>query len=295
MKSTIITGVAITILLSLPVARTGGQDGSGNVRVVTRPNGVTTLDDRYEGLVGPSKQQIISAPLDGLISKIHVEENDVVKANQVLVTLDDAVQQLVVEAARLRAESDANIKVAEVALQDAQNELKEQDRLLTGGTTTLYARTKAYLAVKAREAEVRAAKDEQKIAESNLRLETERLERYQLKAPFDGTVIEVAAEEGGNLARNDRILSLAAMNTLEARLNLPNDPFFYVMKQRVGEEFRLDAGAPVNKVITAKLKSVRHVIDPGSGTFLCTFEIENSDDPKERMPSGFEVNLVWPQ
>ena len=52
-----------------------------------------------------------------------------------------------------------------------------------------------------------------------------RLDRYQIKAPFDGTVISVLAEAGGMLLETDKIVMLADLSTLEANLHLPVDMY----------------------------------------------------------------------
>src|SRR6185369_13395450 len=52
-------------------------------------------------------------------------------------------------------------------------------------------------------------------------LEKARLDRYQVKAPFDGIIIRIPAKAGATLSHTDQILTMAKLDELEATINLP--------------------------------------------------------------------------
>ena len=117
------------------------------------------------------------------------------------------------------------------------------------------------------------------------RLEEQRRARYDIRAPFDGTVISILSEAGAMLSETDRILGLAQLDPLEARLNLPVELFGQLT---IGQRYTLLADEPINGELVGTLKTVSPIIDTASQTFLCVFTIEN---PEGRLPAGFTVYL----
>lgn len=252
-----------------------------------------TLGARYKGLVVPSKQVLLVAPLDGILAKINVQKGAVVAEGDALALMDDEIQKLVVEAAELRAQSQAAINVAELAVEDARLDMVRAEELLEKKAISELEYQKKVTMHKTRLAEVVAAKEQGMLAAANLKLEQAKLRKHNLLAPFNGTVVEIFTEEDATLARNDKVFALAQLSELEARINLPNTKALYGhMKTQVGKKFRMMADSPVNREITATLKNVRDIIDSGSATFLCEFTIANED---LRMPAGFSVDLIWPE
>lgn len=251
------------------------------------------LDPRYKGLVVPSKQVVLVAPLDGIIAKMKVKKNDVVKAGDTLAMMDDEIQVLVVEAAKLRADSKAALTAAQLAVEDAFLDVQRAEKLFVDKAITKLELEKRHVFHKTKIAEHEAAKEQIALAVVNQKLEEVKLRKHSILAPFDGTIVDIVTEEGATLARNDKVMAMMALRQIEARINLPNSTeLVNHMRANVGKPFRMIAGSPVNKEITGTLKSVRDVIDSGSATFLCEFTIDN---PELKMPVGFSVDLLWPQ
>ncbi len=251
----------------------------------------TTLDARHKGLVVPSKHVVLLAPLDGIVSSIKVTKGQVVKVGDVLAVMDDEIQQLVVGAAKLRADSDAAIRVAQLTLEEANIEIERAEDLYQKKAITERELRQRKVVGKQKEAELQAAHEQAALADANLKLEEAKLRKHAILAPFNGTVTDLIAEEGATMARNEKVLVLAALSELDARINLP-DTFFNQMQGKVGQSFRMLAGSPVDREVKGTLKVIRSIIDTGSATFLCEFTIDNAD---LKMPAGFSVDLVWPQ
>ena len=276
------------LILTLSIGFVAAQPGRTFVG-----NSAPTPGERYRGLVIPSKQVVLTAPLDGILAKIVVENGQAVKKDDVIAAMDDEIQQYVVDAATLRANSKAAVTVAELALEEAKLEVEKFEGIVGLGSGRDWELRQKKVIAKQREAELVAEKEKTLQAVAELKLEQARLRKHAIVAPFDGTVVDVVVEEGASLARNDKVIMLAALDELEARINLPNTREFYeTMRSRVGETFKMMAGDPVNREIEGVLKNVRSVIDPGSATFLCEFTIDNKET---KFPAGFAVDLVWPQ
>ncbi len=245
--------------------------------------------EQFRGLVYPSKQVDLTAPLGGVLKAIEVAEGENVKADRVLAQMDDAIQKVVVEAARMQWESQADIRRAQLELDEAQIMLDRIEDVAKRGAAKEWEVRRTRVQRDLAQVNYDAALRQKKLDKTSLDLELERLSRYQLKAPFDGRVIRTLAEPGATLTEIDKVLSLYALDPLEARLFLPTALYG---KLQVGRRYKLSAGDPVNAELVGVLKTVDTVIDPASETFRCVFTIDN---PDTKLPSGFTVHLPWPQ
>ena len=241
------------------------------------------------GLVRPSKEVVLKAPLDGIIRQVLVEESDAVSEGDVLAQMDDVMQQLIVERQRVEAESEASILSAEAQREDAQIRFDKATELEADDVATAFEVRRAGLRLSQAEAELTRAKEGQDLAGKTLELEQEKLARYAVKAPFDGRIVRVVAESGASVTRDDTILSMVALDPLEAQLFMPLDLFGEV---KVGKRYRLIAGPPVDRTITGVLKTIDPIVESASSTFRCVFTIENAGS---ELPAGFKVVFDGPE
>lgn len=130
---------------------------------------------RVEG----AEQRALSAPVDGYLSRVHVRPGDAVRADQVLVALDD--RDLELERLRWRTE-------AEQADRQATEAIAREDR-------------SQFAAHAARAAQARA----------QLALADAQLARQQVRAPFDGIVLsgDLTQSLGAPVRAGDVLLTVA--------------------------------------------------------------------------------------
>jgi multidrug efflux pump subunit AcrA (membrane-fusion protein) len=138
-------------------------------------------------------------------------------------------------------------------------------------------------------AALESAESQKRLAEENVKLEQTRIERYELRAPFGGTIVRIDTESGATLTSRDPMLTLFAFDPLEAVMFLPVDLYG---EMEMGKDYRFAAEAPVDRELTGKLKTIEAVIDSASRTFRCVFTLQNSD---HKLPAGFTLRLIWPQ
>ncbi|MEE9403843.1 MAG: efflux RND transporter periplasmic adaptor subunit [Algisphaera sp.] len=241
--------------------------------------------EMVEGSVRPSKEVVLNAPLPSILSKIEVAEGDRIEKDEPLAFMDDGLQQVAVRAAQLEAESDTAVENAKLVLEDAQIQLGQIKESNKKGAASEWEVRKASLQVEVETAKLKQANEQQELARVNLELERARLKRYAVLAPFTGRVLRIEAEAGASLTQQDPILSLVALNPLEAEFHLPASAYGTLeLNERYGLIRKQNEGPP----IAAKLISIDPVIDPASQTFRVVLEIDNAD---ELMPSGFSVFL----
>jgi len=272
-----LTAVTMTLCLTAVAAAVHGQD--------------SVTDDmaghRLRGLALPVKQVVLNAPMAGILAELLVEEGDDVAVDQLLARIDDRIQLAEVEARRLQAESQTEIRHAELALEEAQIMLDNIETIQKQGAASDWEVRRARLQRDQADAAVDAAKEQHVLAQVVLQREQERLALHHIKAPFAGRIIRTQAEVGVSLTTDSPILSLSALETLEAQIFLPVDLYG---KLAQGQAYELDAGKPVNRVLTGSLKNIDSIVDPASQTFRCVFTIDNAD---KALPAGFAVRLVW--
>ena len=284
--------VLAILLVAAPVA-TGRADGDrqfdsadGADRSV--PTSSARILTMLPGIVRPSQQVDVSAPLEGVITELRVEEGDSVDVGAILAVSDHRIALADVQLAEVVSQRTA-------AIQRAQNErrlakdllerlLAVEDPRAVSEIEVERARSSYELA----EAALIAAREDAAEAAANLQVAKARLEAHNIRAPFDGQVLKIESTVGQMLEGSDVLLRLANLKTLKTELYVP---VAWYGRLQVGDTYSLAAANPVNQTIPAKLISFEPIIDAATQSFRCVFELDNSN---LRLPSGFTVRMVQP-
>lgn len=283
-----IVGGVLALALVGGLSVPGMLHGQGNRSADTAADASLQLA-RYEGFTEPAKQAVMGAPLDGVLMDLPVVEGQRVAQGDALAVMDDRVQRVAVEIARLESESGAAIDAAQAVLDEATVEWENQVALEQRGSATDRDVRRALAAQKQAEAELLRARENAAIAVEQYKLEQAQLERYTLRAQFPGVVQVIDTAEGSALRLNDPILMLVNTDALRAIINLP-ESLLRDGRVVVGRTYRLERLDKDHRVIEelhGVLENIDDVIDRGSQTLRFTFTIENPGDDGERMPAGF--------
>ncbi|MFK7820927.1 MAG: efflux RND transporter periplasmic adaptor subunit [Planctomycetaceae bacterium] len=240
------------------------------------------LPEGLPGISEPAQRVELLAPIDGILAEISVREGQFVRAGQVLARFDDAMAQANVRVAEAAA-GPAEVNLAHVDLRLAEAEL---GRLLSVPDRRALAEVeldRAKAAVDRAKADVERARQANRQAKHTLEVEQQRLQQLYLKAPFDGVVVRISTQQGSSLVRTLPIITIANLSKLRVELFAELRHFNTLTP---GDQYILNASAPIDEPIPARLLSREPVIDPATKTFRCVFEIENSSG---RLPAGFTV------
>lgn len=252
-------------------------------------NGDALRLDRYEGFTEPSRELMVESYLDGVLEALHVRAGESFKKGAALVSLDSKMQALAVELAGMRSASRAGIKIAQARVAEAEVELESQQSLAENGSATTRDVRRARAELDVALAELELAKEDALLAEKQLAIERERLDLYTIRAPFDGRVLALAkedgAEEGAALQQNDRIMHIAQLDPIVAKISLPEG---VVRRLRVGEAYPLVLGAG-DGMRPGRLSRVAVQADRGSQLIEVVFEISN---PVGELRSGLRCRLL---
>ncbi len=245
---------------------------------------------RFEGLLRPSKRVLLNAPRDGVLAELTVAEGARIAEGAVLASMDDRLQALRVEAAQLQAQSDAEVRSAALAVEDATITLERQREAFNKGAASDWEVRRAELELGRATVEGEAAAERRALAEVQLRLEQQALDEHKLTAPFDARVVRIAAERGATLTRQDPVMELVDLRELHAEVYIPIERF---PELEVGRVYPLElavAGWDASeRRVTGRLRNAEPVSDPASRSFRGVFIVDNS---KGRIPSGVPVVLL---
>jgi len=240
----------------------------------------------FDGLIEPRVVVKVGSSVYGIIDTVTVDRGDIVKAGQVVATLQSNVERATMELARARAEKEATIKGKKEELDFAIRKLNRLKDLYDRKAIPFHewddAETKKILA----EFQLAEALENKKLAEMELKRATEVIYRMTVKSPVTGVVVERFLSPGEYI-ENQAILKLAQVDPLYVEIIMPVKTLGSV---EVGMKALVKPEAPVSGMFTAKVIVVDKVVDAASGTFGVRLELPN---PEYLIPPGLKCKVVF--
>lgn len=204
----------------------------------------------------------VGAQVSGQLESLKVELGDKVKQGDLLAEIDSTTQQNTIrnaEAQLLTAQAQRQAQAA--SLKQAQLTYQRQKELLAIDATS----RQDYEAAEATLATLRAqiAASDAGIAQSKVSLDTARvnLGYTQIRAPMDGTVVALIAQEGQTLNANQTtptILKLAQLDKLTVKAQISEGD---VVRVKPGQQVYFTILGEPDKRYYAKLRSVQPAPD----------------------------------
>ena len=245
-------------------AQPGGQAAPAQppIPVAVVPARIGSISSFYNATatLEAEKQAQVLARAAGVVRSLAVEEGDNVRADEVLLQIDNQEYQLRVEQAQARTEN------LEARFQ-RMTEMRAQDL--------------------ASSQDFDAAKSELATAKSDEGLARLSLSYTAVKAPFGGRVIRRLVNVGQTASVGTPLFELADFDPLLARVHVPAKEFRRLLAEQP-VELTLDS---VDQSLRGRITLVSPVIDPQSGTIKVTIEIASY--PAGVRPGDFaEVRIV---
>jgi HlyD family secretion protein len=184
-----------------PVMDSVVPPASSNFVTAAVSTGDLSIRVSASGTVEPVRLVDVSTELSGTISKVHVDNNDPVKAGQVLAELDPAT--LAIELSRAQAQvaaAQARVKQAEAATVAAAKDLTRKKTLAARDLAPARDLDNATANSLQAKASVDALKAEVREAEANLDIAKANLEKGRIISPIDGIVLRRNVEPGQTVA-----------------------------------------------------------------------------------------------
>ncbi len=161
-----------------------------------------------DGVIEPVKQSVISAQISGRIATLDVKAGDRVRADQLLITIDDREVQAGVQ------RSQAQLAQADAELRNAQATLERTRQLQREGFLSKAALDTADMQYKA----ARAGRDQ---ATAGVRQSTLTQEFSRVTAPYDGYIADTQVQAGDLAAPGKPLMTLYAPTPLRTVVQVP--------------------------------------------------------------------------
>jgi HlyD family secretion protein len=276
------------------------------------------------GRVEPSTQASLSVPRSETVVELLVDRGARVKKGDLLARLDPAAAKARLDDASHRvqqAESslelltrrgamqriqqlERDVGIAEAEKKQLESDLKVQKDLLARGLSaqdsveTLQTRftqatlrlESARLALDARRSaqpeDARSGQAQLESARSQLRTAELELAQLELRAPFDGIVLERNLEVGTRPRAGDPLFVIQSLDTVRVVANLDE---LYLPQIKVGNTARIALDAAPEKQLEATVSALGPGVDPTQGT--TRLELTFNTPPDETWRPGMTVDI----
>jgi RND family efflux transporter MFP subunit len=236
----------------------------------------------YDCLIEARQSLEIRSSVEGVIDTVHVQRGAPVKKGQLVATLNSGPERAALDVARSRATMEGEIKAAEARLELTRKKFERADELLKKNFVSASARDDAEAEYRLANEQVRAAHENRRLAELEVKRAEEVLAQRLIRSPVTGLVVDVVLHPGQLTASNqkDPIMKLIEIDPLHVELILPVSAFG---KIKPGQRATVLPEAPVGGSYAARVEVVDQMFDAASGTFGVRLTLPN---PNRRIPAG---------
>ncbi|MDR1350743.1 MAG: efflux RND transporter periplasmic adaptor subunit [Zoogloeaceae bacterium] len=225
------------------------SDGGGDVLVETARVARTRLADEATavGTLKSNESVVLRPETSGRINRIAFQDGERVKKGVLLLTLDAGIQ-----AAELQ-QAEANLALARA------NQTRNEDLF-----------RKKFISPQALD-NTRAAL---RVQEAAVTLARARLDKMQIRAPFDGVMGIRNVSVGDYIREGEDLVNLEDINTLKVDFRLPEA---YLNRLRVGLGLEVMSDALPNERFSASLSALDPLVDVGGRSISCRALLPNGE------------------
>ncbi len=235
-------------------------------------------------LVLPERVADLGSQLVGVVESVAVERGDLVRRGQVLVQMRADVESAQRDAARVRADSESELRGALAAEDLAMQRLQRARRLESESFVSTQAVETAdaeWRVARERAAQARDARD---VSRREAGISTAQVALRSIRAPFDGVVTERYAHPGERFEEKP-LLRLAAIDTLRVEVVVPAAMFGRIRLDQMAE---VQPELPGVTARSARVTQIDRVLDPASNTFRVRMNLPNAD---RALPAGMRCRV----
>lgn len=237
--------------------------------------------------IEPSVVVEMSSAVEGVISEVLVDKNDVVKKGDVVARLDAGLEAATVELRRVQAELSSDVQAQKLALEFSERSLARVKDLYEKKAASFSELDKLKTEQAIAQQQLQQALDRKRQAELEHNRALADLQRRTLVSPIDGVVIERFKEPGEHIDF-EPVLKLAQLDPLRVEVFAPASLYGKVkagMTASVSPELGM-----AERSYSAKVVLVDQVIDGPSNTFGIRLSFPN---PGNRLPSGLKCRVSF--
>ena len=229
----------------------------------------------------PSQDAVMGFALPTTLRELLVKGGDVVKKGDLLARGDDAEENALLESQRLRADSALPVDRAQKAVELQRFEYDQLLNLEREGGGSAQELERARLSLEAAKIDHETAKFNQDQERVQVARVEARVDRYRIRAPFDGSVDTIFVDVGTSLSDSDNVLRVVDIDPLEIDVAAPTE--MTLADESAGrEEVRVGQPAWVlmdlpgrPRVFVGTVTEVSAVADSRSATRRIRVEVPN--------------------
>lgn len=237
--------------------------------------------------IEPSITVEMSSAVEGVISEVLVDKNDVVKKGDVLARLDAGLESATAELRRVQSELTSDVQAQQLALEFSERSLTRVKDLYEKKAASFSELDKLKTEHAIAQQQLQQAIDRKRQAELEYKRALADLQRRTLVSPIDGVVVERLKEPGEHIDF-EPVLKLAKLDPLRVEVYAPASLYGKVkpgIKAIVIPELGGDS-----RSYAAEVTLVDQVIDGPSNTFGIRLAFPN---PGNRLPSGLKCRVTF--
>lgn len=204
----------------------------------------------------------VSSEVDGIISEIHFEEGQEVKAGELLITLKDEEYKLKVE------EAEAKLQQATANNYFAERLFERMEKLYNEGVVSLQDFDDQRLKLKQAEASVEAARATLSLARKDLR-------DTKIFAPYSGIISKKYVDVGEYIKEGDtKLLNIVKIDPLKVEFSVPEK---YLSIVEEGETVTVGVEAYPRTIFKGEIYYINPKVVPETRRFQCYARIGNEE------------------
>ncbi|MHC4203032.1 MAG: efflux RND transporter periplasmic adaptor subunit [Planctomycetota bacterium] len=237
-------------------------------------------------ITAPSADVTLSFVQPGRIAEVNIKEGQPVKAGQVLVQQDDAVERANLAQLEAASENTLNIQAGEASLAQKQVDLKKLEKAAALNAATALEVEHAKLDVKVADLSVKLAVFEHEQAQRKFDEAKIQIDNMSLKSPIDGITEKLEVETGESVNALEDVVRIVQINPLWIETPVPLEK---AGDLRYGDKTRVIFPGPEETSLEGTIVFIGAVADAASRTLRVRIQVPN----RSLRPAGEHVRIVF--
>lgn len=229
----------------------------------------------------------LASPEEGVIDEVLMQRGDLVKKDQVVAKLDMRLERLGLELARLRAKGRTDILSGKAQLDFRKREVSRIGELHRSNMASSRDYDTAEIEERLAQLALEKAELEHQIAQVEHNRARELLDRYLIRSPVDGVVVDVTMSPGEYAYEQTAVMTIAEIDPLNVEVFVPVDRYGTIAVDMTAQ---VRPREPVGGNYRARVSVVDRVFDAASGTFGVRLELPN---PDYNLPAGLRCRVQF--
>jgi RND family efflux transporter MFP subunit len=266
---------------------------------------------RVVGTVMPIRKSVVGSAVDGRVVQLLVDQGDAVKQGAPLAQLRTGTLEIELAAAKAEldvyqqelfeklngsrpeeiSEAKARMLAAQAVKKNSKLNLERMERLYATNSTSAVdlddaresatAAAQSYLATEAywkrietgpRAEQIARAKAQVALQSARVRLIEDRIEKFTIRAPFDGFVTVEHTDVGEWIQQGDPVADIIGLDFVEVQANVPAE---HAIKLQRGRPIRIEFPELPGNIFTGIVERVVPTADLRTRTFPVNIRLEN--------------------